>query len=282
MHRRHDTLRLCALATAALLALGPGGAAAAPPERVVSINLCTDLLAMRVAAPGQLVSVSFLAQDPAHSPVARAARRFPGNKGSAEEVLGFRPELVVAGAYSARESVAMLRRLGYRVEVFPLVDGFDGIRAQLRRMGTVLEQQPRAEAIIAAFDSALRSASPPPTTRARPLAITYGPNGFIEGVGTLGHDILTASGLENLATRLGRPGYTQLPLELLLLAEPDLVILPEPPAFPARAYEITHHPALQRANLRAFRFSENVRGCDGANLTDAVAELAAAARELRQ
>ena len=34
------------------------------PARVASLNLCTDQLAMLIAAPGQLVSISWLARGP--------------------------------------------------------------------------------------------------------------------------------------------------------------------------------------------------------------------------
>jgi iron complex transport system substrate-binding protein len=45
--------------------IGPAASAfAEPPRRVVSMNLCTDQLAMLVAAPGQLLSVSRIARDP--------------------------------------------------------------------------------------------------------------------------------------------------------------------------------------------------------------------------
>ena len=53
-------------------------AAASVPRRVVSMNLCTDQMAMLVAAPGQLFSVSFLAADPVSSvlaPLWRAGRQ---------------------------------------------------------------------------------------------------------------------------------------------------------------------------------------------------------------
>ncbi|MGA0716208.1 MAG: ABC transporter substrate-binding protein, partial [Gemmobacter sp.] len=50
--------RIGAVALSLAFAVVGGPAAAAPPGRVVSINLCTDQLAMMLAAPGQLVSVS--------------------------------------------------------------------------------------------------------------------------------------------------------------------------------------------------------------------------------
>jgi iron complex transport system substrate-binding protein len=49
---------------AALVITFAGAAAADAPARVVSVNLCTDQLAMLIAAPGQLQSVSWLAADP--------------------------------------------------------------------------------------------------------------------------------------------------------------------------------------------------------------------------
>ena len=89
-------------AFAAAVALAPLGAAAGgeagaeAPRRVVSINLCTDQLALAVAAPGQLVSVSELARDPALSAMASRAAAIPSNRGRAEEVLALRPDLVLA------------------------------------------------------------------------------------------------------------------------------------------------------------------------------------------
>ena len=68
------------------------------PRRVVSINLCTDQLAMMMAGPGQLVSVSHLAGDPTYSTMPEAAAAYPANRGLAEEVYLLKPDLVLAGA----------------------------------------------------------------------------------------------------------------------------------------------------------------------------------------
>ena len=79
--------------------------AAAAPARVVSTNLCTDQLAMLLAAPGQLVSVSWLAADPRSSTMAAEAARYPANHGLAEEIFLLSPDLVLAGSYTARTAV---------------------------------------------------------------------------------------------------------------------------------------------------------------------------------
>lgn len=162
---------------AGCLALGLGlPAEAAPPQRVVSINLCTDQLAMLLAAPGQLVSVSYLARDPQSSAMADEAEDYPINHGLAEEIYRLRPDAVLAGAYTAPTTLSMLRRLGVPVVQFPLEADFDGIRANILRMGAVLGREAPAEALAARFDSDLATLLDQPSCR--PSAALYYADGY--------------------------------------------------------------------------------------------------------
>ena len=108
------------------------------PRRVLSMNLCTDQLAMLVAAPGQLISVSAMSQDPRGSVMAEEAMQYHGNRGLAEDIFLMQPDLVLAGSFSTTATVQLLRRLGQRVEVFEPEYSFDDMRANLRRMGAVM------------------------------------------------------------------------------------------------------------------------------------------------
>jgi hypothetical protein len=116
----------------------------------VSINLCTDQLAMMLAAPGQLVSVSDLAADPHSSAMAREARAFPANHGRAEEVYLLRPDLVLAGAYSDPATVAMLRRVGLRVVQFDTARSLADTRDRIAQMARLLGREAAGAALIAA------------------------------------------------------------------------------------------------------------------------------------
>src|SRR5207302_173609 len=53
------------------------GTAAAAPQRIVSMNLCTDQMALLLAGPERIVSISFLGADPAESSLAGLARGIP-------------------------------------------------------------------------------------------------------------------------------------------------------------------------------------------------------------
>lgn len=250
-------------------------AAAAPPARVVSINLCTDQLAMRIAAPGQLVSISRLSHDPEYSIDVELTRSYPANNGSAEEVIGFEPDLVLAGTFTTREAVALLRELGHRVETFPLTSGMDDIRHHIQRMGALLGQPKRAATELDRFNAILDAARQTAAQRPRQLiALSYGANGFTNGAGTIGDEIITAAGYTNLARELGFTNYVQMPLELVLLNQPDLVITDSPPKHPARAHEILSHPALDRAGFARVHSSGQYWICGGPYTALAVQELA--------
>ena len=123
-----------------LLAFAAPAAAQQAPARVVSMNLCTDQMAMLLAAPGQLISVSSLARDRQSSAMADEAMRYPVNHGLAEEIWLLKPDLVIAGTFTARASVEMLKRLGVPVLTVPPAYGLADIAERLRLVGDAIGQ----------------------------------------------------------------------------------------------------------------------------------------------
>ena len=255
--------------------------AADAPRRVVSLNLCTDQLAMLLAAPGQLLSVSSMASDPHVSAMRDRAGAFAVNHGRAEEIFLMRPDLVLAGTYTARETVSMLRRLGFRVETFAPEADFDVIRANIRRMGALLGREAQAEAMTAEMDARLEAARPAPDAP-RPLAALLEAASWSSGAGTLAHEIVTAAGLRNLGAELGITGMARLPLERLVMGAPELLIAARPYTPPSLSEQGMRHPALDPLQARAGRVAlADARWVCGAPFTaEAVADLSAARRAL--
>ncbi len=262
----------------ALLVALAAGAAQAAPARVVSMNLCTDQLAMLIAAPGQLVSVTRLARDPSASMMAAEAAAIPANHGLAEQVFLLRPDLVLAGTFTTRATVGMLRRLGFAVVEFAPETSFDDVRANIRKMGAVLGREPQAEALVAALDARLAAAAPGPGPRA---ALHYA-NSYTSGAGTLADAVVTAAGLTNIAAEQGVAGTARLPLETLVMAEPDLIVSGRTYDPPALAQQVLAHPALAAMKAAAGEaVVADARWICGTPFTvEAVAQLAAAARNL--
>lgn len=248
------------------------------PKRVVSMNLCTDEMAMLIAGPAQLYSVSYLASDRASSVLADQAGSYVVNHGAAEEIFLMQPDLVIAGTYTTRTTVALLRRLGFRVEEFAPENSFDDIRASLTRMGDILGRQRRAGELVAELDAGLAGLAtkkPPDKT----VALYYA-NSYTSGSGTLADAIVKASGLTNIADTLGFTGTTKLPLELLLLANPDIVVDGgSHQETPALAQENFVHPAYQALSGRKIAVPAKYTICGGPFTLEAVRMLQDAARK---
>ncbi len=250
-----------------------------PPVRVVSMNLCTDQLAMLVAAPGQLVSVSYLASDPRASAMAAQARALLVNHGFAEEIAFLRPDLVLAGRYTTRVTVDMLERLGHPVAIFEPENSIDDIRRNLRQMGEVLHREARAEELIRLMDTDLAQiAANPPKGNVR--AAFYYTGGFTSGSSSLANDIASAAGVANIAPDLGLDAGGILPLEALILAGPDLIIRGQSYAGHSRAGEMLSHPALmQLIASRSGHETSPDYTCGTPMVTAAIRALSRAAQE---
>lgn len=264
------------LAVAVILAAAPlmGGASAAP-ARVVSLNLCADQLVLRLLPPERIASVTWLARDPFSSTTAEAASGIPANGGGAEEVAGFRPDLVVAGVYTTRTTVNFLRRSGQEVMELGVPDSFDAARAEITRLAAALGVPERGREVVAEMDRRLAAVPPVPAAR-RLRAIILGPYGFAVTPGSILDEVITRAGFVNLAGEIATGGAGQVSLEAALLARPDVLILDaDPRRGPALASQIATHPLLRklRRQVAVVSLPSRLWTCAGPQLADAVEAL---------
>ena len=246
-----------ALLLAAVLAASLSPARADAPGRVVSINLCTDQLAMMLAAPGQLVSVSHLASEVQSSSMVEEARAYPMNRGQVEQVFLMRPDLVLAGTYTQVSTVDWLRRLGVDVVQVPPATSLAEAVEQIRIVGRALGQEAKAEAMADAFAANIEAARFAGDSR---TAAFYYPNGYTTGSGTLANEVLELTGFANIGADAGVTGGGILPLERLVMAAPEMIVTSSPYPGASRSEEILMHPAL--AALRATAGTARVTDAD--------------------
>lgn len=225
------------------------------PRRVVSMNLCTDQLAMLLAAKGQLLSVSHLASDRRSSAMVKEAGAYVTNHGRAEEIYLLRPDLVIAGAYSSKATVRMLKRLGVPVAVIQPARSLSDVRARIKEIGALLGQDEKAGRLAQRFERDLAELRQTPP--GGPRAALYAARGWTSGPGSLAGQILLAAGFRNIAGELGLKHGGTMPLEVLAMAQPDMVISSTPYKGHSRAEEILLHPVIEtyrqnqtRANMR--------------------------------
>ena len=232
------------LAALFLALIGAPAAAADALPRVMSLNVCTDQLVLALADPGQILSLSALSDDADLSFHAAEAAAYAKNRGLAEEVFLVRPDIVVTGTYSLHNTTQLLRHVGTRVETFDYAQTLESVAGAVRRMGAILGQEARAEAVAGAYEAELKALSAAQAADS-PTAIIYEQNGVVLGSGTLADSALKAAGFRNLAAERGYEGMAPYPLELLVRDRPDLVLLASPyPGGPSLAAQFVDHPPI--------------------------------------
>lgn len=251
------------------------GSGMAKPERIVSMNVCADQLLLLLADRQQIVSLSNLATDQQTSMMAEQAAGLPKNHGLSEEILQLEPDLILAGEYTTRPTVFLLRKLGYRVIVLPIATSLNDIRANIKIVAEAVGASERGRALVAEFDNKLSSADMPGNEADAPMAALYWANGFTSGEGTLASSVVKAAGFRNLGSELGIRGTGQVSLETLITSMPDLLILDAQRDKPAMATENLHHPALRKmfADHSRIRIPSNLWVCGTPVIADAIAEL---------
>ena len=245
------------------------------PARVVSMNLCTDQLAMMLAAPGQLVSVSHLASDPLSSSMVAEAAAYPQNRGEAEQIYLMQPDLVLAGTYTSLASVNLLRALGVTVMQVPPVESLDQAIEQILLIGQSLGREAEARALADQFVTDLAAVT---WNGPSASAALYYPNGYTVGAGTLADDVLTRTGFHNIGAEAGLTGGGTLPLERLVMAEPQVVVTSTPYPGASRSEELLTHPALRaiRASAGLAATSDADWVCGTPHILRAMAKMKAA------
>ena len=248
------------------------------PRRVVSLNLCTDQLAMMLAKPGQLHSVTWLASKPDASVLADQASQYVPNRGLAEEILLMHPDLVLASTYTARATVSLLRRLGFQVEEFEPANSFEQIRKSIRRLALLLGNEPLGEKLVRDLDAHINQRV---TTNSHTQRVAlYYSNSYTSGAGTLVDEVIAAAGLRNVGREMGYTGVAKLPLELLVIAQPDIVAGQNRSLhIQARSEEMFVHPAYRslRENGYEATIQQKYWNCGGPFTLNAVRSLQAAA-----
>lgn len=222
---------LLALFLASACAFVPALAAAQTAQRIVSLDLCTDWMLARHAAPARVAALS-----PLHRqyPVPWVGSQWPVHDGSLERIVALKPDLVITGEYNALLLRARLKSLGTRVEILPLPKTLDEVVAYETRLLDLLDLP------------AQRASRPPPdwpqTSPAWRLLL-LGANGIGTGRGTFEDGILRRAGWGNY---LDADGYVRLDLEQVVVDPPDAVLWAAP-EHAALANRFAEHPAVRRA-----------------------------------
>lgn len=227
---------------------------AAAPTRVVSLNLCTDELALLLAAPHQLASVTWLAADLNETALAPRAHGLVLNSGRLDSVAALRPDLVLTSGPATRYAAELAQRMGTRVLDVPPPATIADIRANVRAVAAALGRPAAATPVLAAFE---RDLGPSVPARTRALLIQGG--GFAPSPDGLAAALLARAGLAQIATQGGH-----VEIERLLANPPPVIVLSSYRATQtSRAQSWLAHPALRYLPSRQLSIDGRAWTCMG-------------------
>ena len=263
----------------AVLLVGMTPAWAQSPQRVVTVNLCLDQLALRLAAPGQLVGVSYLSHDPRISVLAEEARAIAPVRAQVESILALKPDLVIFDSGSHATIKRLLRLAGVAVLEVPWAASLEESESLIARMAAAMGREAVGEKLIEDMRRQRQALTWQGAPRA--TAAVLDANRGTSGKGSLMDELLRLAGFRNLAAELGIQAYGRLSIETVIANQPDFLVLDGAGnAAPSYATEFVDSRALRSlaGNARIVSVPFRLSICAGPENLDVVRLLAEARR----
>ena len=248
----------------------------ARPQRIMSTNMCSDLLLLMLVPKDRISSITYLAHDPVNQLMPGADEGVRINHGTAEEVVRERPDLILASPWST----PVMRRLGARVGApvaeIDSANSFADIRRITRQVGDLVGEPERAEQMVAEMDRELARLAA--TRPARPLdVVVWSGDGSVPGQGTLTDEIISAAGARNIAAKFHDGRYSSYGIEELLAARPEAIMRGEDRYdAPSLQDASAGHPVIRKAfKGRQVTYPASLYTCGIPLSVDAVRQLRA-------
>jgi len=209
----------------------------APARRIVATTARAVEFLADLCEPERLVgfpdqALEYATLDAAMEAALAPATRFYAY--AAEPVLRLAPDLVVADLWQSADTHGRLRASGVPLLILPELVGWDDVRTTLLALGTLLDRDAIASALVADGEARMAALAARGVPRQRAMVYSnFGAKGFSAGAGTSIHEIMVLAGLANVVAEDGGRGHLDMTFEQLLRIDPDVIIVSEPLAIPA-------------------------------------------------
>lgn len=263
------------------MVLVAGSTQAAKPQRIVSLNLCTDQLLLLLVDPSRIASISFLSAVPEYSQWVEQTEGLHLNHALAEEIVPLKPDLILAGDYTDSYIVRFFEAQNIPVQRVSLPSGVNSLFTGLQTVASLTGDEASANTIVKEQSARMQSLQDRAialfdTDGERPVLASIGPNAFTQGVGTIRDELIGLAQMQNLAATLGMKGNAHYSLEQLIYYQPDILMLEDStPNKDSLAQILMQHPAMRRGLKSSVRHELNtsLMSCAGPSLVDALERL---------
>ena len=268
---------------AALLCCLLAGCAAQPPRGggIVSTNPCADAMLVELVPPERIAAISHYSRDPATSSIPlETARRFRATRGTAEEVVAMRPELVIASSFTSSATREAYARAGLKALYLDSPVTIQASQAQVTELASALGAAEAGAAMNARIDRAMTAAG---WRGAQLPALVWVGGNLVSGGGNLLDEMITRAGFSNHAAHYGLRFTGYLPIEHVVMDPPRVMLVPDAPgrAASSRAAQMRSRAlAHLDARVEQVHFSRTLVNCGGPVIARAMTRLAEVRRSL--
>lgn len=233
----------------------------AKPTRIVSTNLCSDELLLRLADRNNIAAVTKSSRLSYIFSVVDLAKGIKRTAGTLEEILILNPDIVITGSYD-RQKINILRKLGIKVHPVKTPKNFIELKEQIRLMAEVIDEQRRGEELIKDMDLRLNNLRNQTVPSVK--AVFYRPGGLTAGPNSIINAMMDVAGVNNIALQIHNRSSRYLELENLMMRNPDLIIFSDYRVdVPTIRREILSHPAIKKGfpGLKTVYLPSNLMIC---------------------
>ena len=239
------------------------------PKNIVSINPCADAILMEVADKSQIKAISHYSHEKTASSIdLNLAKQFPATFDTAEEVINFKPDLVIAGSHVAPPTVAALERLKIPVLNLGVPQSIEESKAQITLVANITHNANNGVLLNQKIDAAVKNAK---SDKQIP-ALIWQANGLSPGAGTLADELLKIAGFKNKSSEYGVGMWGIVSLEPLI-ANPPKYLMTKMDADGSDT--ILTHPVLKKLSDKSkiVDFRPRYLTCAGPVMIDALGRL---------
>jgi iron complex transport system substrate-binding protein len=241
------------------------------------LNLCADQLLMALLPPERLIGITHLSLDAGISYHHEKAKSYQQHSGGIEEIIALKPDLIVAGEFTTQPTNQLLEQLGYEVVRIGLPKTLVDIKQQVLMLGKRVGATQQAETVVKQMELSLAELHQK-RIQGTPKAAMYYANGFSAGKNTIVDEALRHAGFNNIAAERGLDFIAPLSMEVLLAAQPEVLILGRyQENTDAMAHQVLQHRALQRYivlnKIKTIAMPDRYWDCAGPSLVSAIAHL---------
>ena len=202
------------------------------PKRIVSYSISTDEILMALVKPERIAALSRLVDDPGVSSIVEEAKQIParvqGN--SMENVLTFKPDLVIIPDFHPPEMLQSARELGLKVYIYKTPSDIKGVKRSIRQIAALTGEKEKGEAVIAKMEARIqqvqqRLANIPASQRKRVIQLRS-EGAFYAPDNSFG-DVCRHAGVSDATLELKYPSAMEITQEKVVELNPDIIFVPD-------------------------------------------------------